>query len=245
MMKNKFIKIGLISLLSVFAFSFIGADFAFAKASKTQRTIDFAGHEWIVKSGYKAPGKNYWNDSKDAVFVDSKGRLHMKITKVDGQFYSSEVYLKNSLGYGTYQFEVAGKSEVDKLDQNLVLGLFLYQDNEHELDIELSNWKYPEGDNLLYSVQPYKNPGNMKSTKINLDRSKKSKYSIKWRPNYVRFRASQKGMESFSWKYRGKDNFKPGEEFLAINFWMIDGTPPSDGKEKEVIIRNFKFTPAE
>ncbi|MDD3862099.1 MAG: glycoside hydrolase family 16 protein [Candidatus Gracilibacteria bacterium] len=241
-MKNKFIKIGLISLLSIFVFSFVGDDFAFAKAP---RTIDFAGHEWVVKSGYKGPGKNHWNDSKDAVFVDSKGRLHMKITKVGGQFYSSEVHLENSLGYGTYKFEVSGKSKVDKLDQNLVLGLFLYQDDEHELDIELSNWQYPNGKNLHYSVQPYKTPGNIKSAKIDLDISKKSTYSIKWLPNYVRFRASQKGMDPFVWKYRGKDNFSPGEEVLAMNFWMIDGMPPSNGKEKEIIIRNFEFTPAE
>ena len=35
-----------------------------------------------------------------------------------------------------------------------------------------------------------------------------------------------------------------GDENARINLWLMDGKPPSEGKEVEVVVRNFSFVPA-
>jgi len=230
--KKKSILAGLSVLMIVFSFAFAEQAFSstskqifqgFPKFEKPERTINFSGYEWNVKRGVFAPGPNYWNDSEDAVFVDKKGHLHIKITKVGDTFYSSEIYLEKSMGYGTYKFVIDGKSEVDKLDEHLILGLFLYQDDEHELDIELANWQNPGGDNIYYSVQPYweNKKLNNKGAKITLDNSLTSTYTIKWLPSRIRMTAKQKGEMLFDWRYRGDRNFEPGGEKVHINLLTL------------------------
>jgi len=102
-------------------------------ASAAPRAVDFSGYTWTVKSGYGGPGGNNWGNGEESVFVDSAGKLHLKVKNIGGKWYSSEVFLNKSLGYGKYEFVTEGP--VDKVDKNLVVGLFVYADDEHEIDI--------------------------------------------------------------------------------------------------------------
>ncbi|TWT50322.1 hypothetical protein Pla22_30640 [Rubripirellula amarantea] len=78
--------------------------------------------EWRSHSGARA---EYFFDDKENVFVDDDVNLHLKITqRDDGRWSASEVSLTQSLGYGTYQWEVA--SRYDGLPSNVVVGLFTY-----------------------------------------------------------------------------------------------------------------------
>ncbi|MBI4975525.1 glycoside hydrolase family 16 protein [Candidatus Peregrinibacteria bacterium] len=205
-------------------------------------TLNFSGYNWTLKSGHYAPGPNYWNNNEASIFIDTNNYLHLKVTKVNNIWNSLELYLQNSLGYGTYEFET--DSRVDLMDKNLVLGLFLYQDDTHELDIEMSNWKTPGDPNLHYSVQPYNiTPDkNTHNTYLTLE-DKPSTYKIDWRPDGITYSTWQNGNQINSWTYTGSDNFAPGGETVHMNLWMIDGTPPSDGMDKEVVIKKFTFTP--
>jgi len=108
------------------------------------RSIYFSGENWFVKagSGRLGPGPNYFSDSQNNVWVDSQGRLHLRITKVGGKWYCAEVISARSFGYGTYRFYL--DSPVDALDSNAVVGLFTWSDdpafNNRELDIEFGRW---------------------------------------------------------------------------------------------------------
>lgn len=70
------------------------------------RQIQWSGYTWDVKSGFMGPGPNKWSDDADQVYVDSEGDLHLKILKKDRVWCCSEVYLTETLGYGTYLFEL-------------------------------------------------------------------------------------------------------------------------------------------
>ncbi len=35
----------------------------------------------------------------------------------------------------------------------------------------------------------------------------------------------------------------PGDENARINLWLLNGLPPSNGQEVEVVIRKFEFVP--
>ena len=34
-----------------------------------------------------------------------------------------------------------------------------------------------------------------------------------------------------------------GDEVVHLNLWLVNGTPPSDNNEVEVVIKNFNFVP--
>jgi hypothetical protein len=68
------------------------------------RTVDFSGYTWRVKGpGYYGPGPNSFSDSASHVWVDG-GQLHLTVKKVGSTWYSTEVTLTDTLGYGDYIF---------------------------------------------------------------------------------------------------------------------------------------------
>lgn len=202
------------------------------------RQINFAGYDWQVKKGYYGPGPNYWNDSKKAVYKDKQGNLHLLVRKKNKQWHSAEIFLKKSLGYGKYSFTV--QNRVDKLDKNLVLGLFLYADDEHEIDIELSRWQNKKGKNFQYCVQPFYIDKNLKRYNLKL-KDISSQYIINWQPDYVNFAVKQNNKIIYHWRYTGSYNFVPGSEAVHINFWQYKGSSPYRQKKQEVIIEDFSF----
>src|SRR5437879_1596093 len=72
-------------------------------------SISFSGFEWKVKSSLKrvGPGPNYF--SKENVWIDAQGRLHLKISSSKDdegnlRWYCAEVVSQSSFGYGTYRW---------------------------------------------------------------------------------------------------------------------------------------------
>jgi len=122
------------------------------------RNINWSGYSWWVRTSQgnpQGPGPNIFSDSTQNVFVDASGDLHLKIVKnASNKWTAAEVDLNQSLGYGTYEWEVA--SRYDQLATNAVGGLFTYispesvanqtggvvgngiADTPHEIDIEFT-----------------------------------------------------------------------------------------------------------
>jgi len=209
--------------------------------ASSSKTIAFSGYNWNVKNSYFGPGPNWWTDDPNDVYVDANGALHLSIVNHNGTWYSSEAYLSNSLGYGTYTFTTNGN--VDSFDPNVVLGLFMYQDDTHEIDTEYSRWGDANAANLGYSVQPAGIQGNNYQFNVNLDHSVPVVNTINWQPDKIVFNVSQNGNLIKEWVYTGANNFVPGGEFADMNFWLMKGLAPTDGKNAEAVINNFSFTP--
>ncbi|MBO3831836.1 MAG: hypothetical protein FGF51_00410 [Candidatus Brockarchaeota archaeon] len=243
---KKILTLTTISLLLILTFPIIVSK---VKA-EPQRTITFSDYEWIIKSSETAkagPGPNYWSDKN--VWVDENGWLHLKITYKDERGYCAEVYTKERLGYGTYVFYIA--SRIDILDRNVVLGLFAYKDDEHEVDIEFSKWGNGDAKNAWFTVQPspYVEGHNQKSFDIRL-MDTYSTHWFTWSRNYVFFESFY---GHYSYEAPPRHNIilswvcplkRQADEARAhINLWLLKGFPPSDGKEVEVIIKEFRFYP--
>jgi hypothetical protein len=211
------------------------------------RTIEFSGYTWRVKesSSPAGPGPNYFSDKEEDVWVDAEGQLHLKIVQRDGRWYSTEVISTVSLGYGKYVFTTS--SPVDKLNQNAVLGLFTWDDtapqyNYREIDIEFSRWGEDNGQNSQYVVQPWDHAGNRYRFDSLLE-GEYSTHSFEWSPTSIEFSSSDSGAEFQTWSYTGPDIPPAGDENARINLWLLNGMPPSDGQEVEVIIKSFEFIP--
>ena len=219
------------------------------KSSK-QETITFAGYSWHVRdSDLSNPGPNHWSCSCENVWVDDKGWLHLKIAQRNGKWYSSELSTIQPLGHGKYTFHV--DNSVYDVDKNVVLGLFAYKDDEHEVDIEFSRWGNLKADLTWFTVQPrpYITGYNTYSSKIKLN-DKFSTHSFLWSQEAVFFKslyanhsAEKKELTVNSFTSPVRANAVGAKAF--INLWLFQGKPPSDRKDVEIVIRNFKYTPEE
>ncbi len=88
------------------------------------RWISFSGYDWWVKtsSGLVGPGPNYFSDSTNNVWVDTLGRLHLRITNRSNVWECAEVITRRTFGYGSYRFELG--SAVNDINPSVVLGSF-------------------------------------------------------------------------------------------------------------------------
>ena len=118
--------------------------------------LNWSGFKWWVRQGIDEPPpkqiQNDWRNSCDNVWVDSRERLHLKVTEHNDNWYCSEINLHSDdpnfpLGHGEYHFYI--DNDVTQLDKNIVAGFFTYDsgacDSEacREIDIEIS--KRPPG----------------------------------------------------------------------------------------------------
>lgn len=234
-------------LLFGLAFSLLPAAEALGR-----ETVDFSGYSWETKHfiGHTVgPGPNYWSASGRNVRVDESGKLHLKIAENRGRWYASEVKLERTLGYGTYEFTVVVPEL--PLDENVVLGMFNYLDDKKEFDIEISRWGESSRADVQFVVQPSELDKNIKRFPLEASEGSKKVFSYTWTRNELNFRYEDCSNKSCSqrklreeWTYRG--DYLPQDELKThINLWLVNGNPPSDGEEVEVILEDFTFTALE
>jgi hypothetical protein len=218
------------------------------------KDIEFGGYTWTVRSGRGGPGPNAWDESN--VWIDAATNLHLKITQQDGKWSGAEVTMRKRLGFGRYQFQVSGR--LDQFDDNVVLGLFNYPtgdvgpDGTHEIDIEFARWgnhKNPMGNYTVWPVEKSLKQVS-KSFPVTLTDDQTTHWFI-WRREGVIFRSWQGlhdggGEEMAGWIYQPDEPahcISQQPMPIHVNLWLFKGTAPKDGREVEVIIRQFKFTP--
>jgi hypothetical protein len=219
-------------------------------------TISFAGYSWDVRSGAGNPGSNQWNPNN--VFVDANGALHLKITNVNGVWQCAEVTMTQRLGFGTYEFDVTGP--IDRLDPNIVLGLFDYPtpdvgpDGTNEIDIEYSRWGNPNNQPGNYTVWPAVAGFEPATHSFSFAQtSNQSTQRFSWTRYSVSF-SSLNGylggtLPSFTqWTYRPVDwtNRIPQKPLpVHLNLWLFQGHAPTNAQPVEIVITGFRYTPSQ
>lgn len=218
-------------------------------------TLSFSGHVWKVKSSEKrvGPGPNYFSDSKENVWVDDEGRLHLKITNREGGWHCAEVISEESFGLGTYRFHVL--TPLSRLDPNITLGLFTWSDApayaHREIDIECTKWgKAGDTNNAQFVVQPYQPRGRLLRYRVP-EELEAVTYSFLWQSNSVLFKcvaaqsASQQTSNSLirEWNFAKGSIPLPGGENARINLWLCTSRGPLESNKTEVVISKFEFLP--
>jgi hypothetical protein len=212
------------------------------RSQKQAKTIAFADRTWEIKAGNRmGPGPNAWSDGN--VLADETGRLHLAITEDDGKWYCAELIATEPLGYGEYRWVVSG--DLAKLDQQTVLGLFLYRDDRHEIDFELSRWGQAEANNGQFVVQAARNGKH----RFDTGDATTITVSIYWNEGLVRGRCwageDTTAKPLADWRFESPQVPREESKLAArVNFWLVGGKPPSTGKPQEVVIQSFHFVPA-
>lgn len=216
-------------------------------------TIEFSGYKWEVKESYgkqTGPGNNYFSGSKENVYVDTLGKLHLRLTFKDDKWYCPEVRMVNIHGYGNYFFSI--DSLITPLDKDIVVGLFLYDRKDSlnfhkEVDVEFSQWGNQKSLNSQFVIQPKEADAHRFFTDFN----KNNKHQISLRPNKIKFKSwysesySDKSvLKKYShWKVSTNKPFESDNEKVSINVWLYKMIEPSNLKEFEIVISKFEFVP--
>jgi len=230
----------------------VGADFEekFSVSTRAKEfyigQIEFSNYSWFVKTsiGKTGPGPNYFYFNKSSTFVDSEGELHLGIVSDGDKWYASEVVLTEALGYGEYEFVLAG--DLSELDENAVLGLFTYdlslvdkKDHYHrEIDFEISRWGDSSAPNSQFAIQAPKDRMPMK--RFELQDPGDLIILMDWREDYVYLVMRDfEGVVIDSMNYSGPSVPEAGDERARINLWLYDGGVPSDAVE--VVVKEFSY----
>jgi hypothetical protein len=210
---------------------------------KEGRSVAFADRVWAVKVGRaRGPGPNNWSAEKEIVRVDAKGNLHLAISPDKGSWNCAEVTAPKSLGYGEYRWVIAG--DFSALSLRSILGIFLYEDDDHEIDFELSRWGEADAPNAQFVFQPSSKDSRHR---FDLGKAKVITISMDWSEKGVSFRCwggedtTKKPLNE--WTYKGAKNPKAGRERVHMNFWLFKGKASPGAKREEVVIESFAFTP--
>jgi hypothetical protein len=219
------------------------------------RTISFSGINWTVReeAGTSGPDDNYWSSSTSNVWVDASGFLHLKIRKdaATGRWYCSEVTSNQTFGYGSYVWQIEGA--VDKLDKNIVFGLFNYKagdDGHHEVDIEFARWGNNAWPNYNYTVYPSSGDPDSNAHQENelTLNGTYTTYKFYRTSSYVSFRGFHGHTEDvansfFPWTTPAGFPVSTLALPVHMNLWLFRHLAPSNGQEVELIVHSFKYTP--
>lgn len=221
--------------------------------ARAAATVQFSGYTWNVRndSSPGGPGPNLFSGSNS--WVDSNGRLHLKISKnaTTGQWSCAEIYSTQRFGYGTYQWQI--EARIDSLDKNIVLGLFNYSGNHgyDEMDIEIARWGNNAWPNLNYTIWPgqpgYNTWSYTQDVKLNgtytTHRFTRNSNSVVFRSMHGHVNDNTNQFATATASNSATTNISTLSMPVHMNLWLFDGLAPSNGKEVEIIIHNFKYTP--
>ncbi len=226
-----------------------------AATSGNAKTLTFCGYEWAVRgAGFGGPGPNQWDENN--AWVDARGALHLKLAPREGTWYCPEVSTTKRLGFGRYQFWIEGR--VDKLDLNVVLGLFNYPTRDvgrggtNEIDIEFAKWALPRAPIGNYTVWPVDRALGNSSDTFDVDLGGElSTQRFTWTPTSILFQTlrghrDDDRQEVRRWLFQPEDapqRISQQPMPVHINLWLFKGQAPTDGKPVEVVVRAFTFTP--
>ena len=210
-------------------------------------SLKFSGYDWDVRTiASDKGGMNNLYDAENAS-TDSSGALHLQIKKKSGRWSCAEIFLKRSLGYGTY---VVAVRDISHLEPAAVFSMFTFDEfnaDQHyrEMDIEISRWGDARSkNNAQYVVQPFYNPGNLFAFAAPAGTLT---YSMRWESGRATFktfrgRTTDSGVP-FSEQEFSSGIPSPGQTKLRLIYFVVASDKSPLQKPSEVVIEKFEYLP--
>jgi hypothetical protein len=213
------------------------------------KQLTFSGYTWEVR---EAPSNRGGNNEyrRDNAWVDAEGLLHLRISHQDNQWFSAEVKLTRSLGYGTYAFAAR---DISGLDPAATFSMFTWDDlgadqNHRGIDIEIGQWGVAANKNAQYLIQPYYVPANVFRFAAPAGRLT---YMVRWQPGRVSFNTlrtpatprSRSTVEPLVTRDFAAGVPAAGGETVRINLYVFRDAPVPIQRETEVVLEKFEYLP--
>jgi hypothetical protein len=219
--------------------------------SKTSSSffVDFSGFRWRVRKVPSDRGSTVNPYSPDNVYTDRSGALHLRIIKRDQHWTCSEVNLTRSLGYGTYSFTV---EDTSRFEPAVVFSIFTWdystkQDNDGEVDINMTRWGDPTAHNAEFVIQPPVVPANISRFMAPAGRLRQT---IVWEPGRVTMvtapASAQAGASVIAQHVFTSEVPVPGVESIRMALYVYrnpNGETPDLQHPAEVVVDQFQYMP--
>jgi len=228
------------------------------------KNLQFAGRDWGIKEAPlpTQPGWGRYSADSNDVWVDPSGNLNLTLKKSGGNWFSTEVVLSESLGYGTYAFQTS--SELN-LHEVVTFAGFTYDPFGDEFDIPSQPFREIDfeviGSGPLSAqsvVQPIFDEGSIQRfTLPDLSIDPSLTWIIEWSPGQIDFTVV-KGLhtpdsftaadivEQYS-HVEGGGNIvpSPGRENFRFSLWANNhpAIDPLEDLTANVVINDFLFIP--
>ncbi len=207
----------------------------------------FSGYEWRARNAPSSRGnrKNLYDPSN--AWTDESGALHLRVTKQSGKWTCAEVSLTRSFGYGTYSFVVR---DISHLEPAIVFGMFTWgyaggDQNNREMDIEISRWGDPASKNGQYVIQPFYVPANVARFTMP---SGVLTHSFRWEPGKMSFKTVRESIGDPDPDVISEHVFtagvpSPGAESIRMAIYLYGMTDDPVQDTAEVVIEKFEYLP--
>jgi len=212
--------------------------------------------DWVVKHSSKklGPGPNYFSSAN--VHFQEDGSIQLNITEENDKWYCAEMFFKKPLGYGTYTFTI--DSPLNRLDEQVVLGMFLYHldaaKNLEEIDIELLR-HVDKNKQAAFTIhnKDSKQDHNFQHT-FEVLTPNSTIFSIDWRETQVIFLAKTITGQVISKKtypdpqhipppVHSSQNIPPPDSMIVhLNLYLFQGKAPISGTTTNVKVKNISFS---
>ncbi len=204
--------------------------------------ISFSGYEWRMRNAPSSRGSTYNVYDPANAWVDAHGAMHLRTSKPSGKWTCAEVSLTRSLGFGTYLFSIR---DISNLDPAAVFGMFTWDyaggdQNNREVDIEISRWGDPNSKNAQYVMQPSYVPANVFrfSAPAGL-----ITHSFSWQPGRMSFKSVRKNGSPIAYYDFTSGVPSPGLESIRMVLYVYRGGKILPEKEDEVVVESFTYLP--
>jgi hypothetical protein len=211
----------------------------------TAAPLLFSGYEWRVRYAPSNRGNRTNPYDPSNAWTDDQGALHLRITRQSGT--CAEVALTRSLGYGTYTFVVRDTSQ---LEAAVVLDMFTWDyaggdQNNREMNIEVSHWGDPASKNAQYVVQPFFVAANVARFDVPAG---VLTHSFDWKPDKVSFKTTRGALTNNPSDVISERVFtsgvpSPGAESVRIALYIYGKSDNPIQKDAEVILEKFEYSP--
>jgi len=207
----------------------------------------FSGYEWRVRNAPSSRGNrmNFYDPSN--AWTDESGALHLRVAKQSGNWTCAEVTLSRSFGYGTYSFVVRDTSH---LEPAIVFAMFTWDyaggdQNNREMDIEISRWGDPASKNAQYVVQPFYVPANV--VRFTMPAGVLT-HSFRWEPGKVSCKTVRGSVDGPASDVISEHVFtagvpSPGAESVRMAIYVYGKADNPVQNDAEVVIEKFEYLP--
>lgn len=253
-------------IVSSFVFLSCGDDNSDAQLSENQDNKSgfiFSNYSWTVKETKNIADSRYFClTSKENVRIDENGTLVLKLSKKDGVWVGGEITIDTTLGFGEYSFDASVVS--GEFDANATLAFTVlnitddYYEGMTQTGIRFTKYSEPDAANeleyFLYATDKKFAEVQTPDNPFLLSRMKSS-HKIGVYPNYLYY-SSKSGAFYNEFKAIKKGNsitdlpdaitFSDPTNNLKviISLCLAEANETVSGKEIEVLISNFKFSPS-
>ena len=215
-----------------------------AQASATPVTsINWAGYTWQI-TDYK--GGSFTSDN---VWVDTAGKLHMKLIYENGKWEGYNLILNNTVGYGTYKWNIdTDVGALEKANPSLLFSPFLFDStlssqNYGEIDIHMSKFGATDDrTNMNWTIRSAGLTDYEGITGAGVT------HTLQWMPTYLKFTAQgpSQPYKEMNFTNAAQIPNATGNMQLLLYIDELNNAAPPNGAStysQEVVLSGFTYTP--